>query len=370
MSGIPSNRLPQDPIVRRFSSSPVESVAEYIQRVNEYIQLKQSPDSFFVYRGEPEKYPVPCRPNLFRGSAMSGNPFFEKGLCNAMRQSSLTNELRYLDNAIDAQHGEFPSRLLDVTYNCLTALYFAVTPYYHLEEDALDEQDGMVYLFLIDEVFSPSAENINSNYNAIINRDKDWYQGKALFEKNHKFIDHSTLNNRIVAQQGAFILFQGDEAERLPLYMSYGIRIPKKCKPAIRRDLKQLFGIHTGSIYPEVTNLVKELTEKSRLLNTDDFTCENELHYTMRLFAKELDYYLDYAAENRDNEAYIDQILTHIERVVNSYRLGLLELWRDSPEIGEPLHWAVEQYNQLVGQFSEALDRCGVEHFSPMSITI
>ena len=61
---------------------------------------------------------------------MDGNPFFEKSLFDAMRQNRLTGEKRYLDNAIDAQHGEFPSRLLDVSYNCLTALYFAVTPYY------------------------------------------------------------------------------------------------------------------------------------------------------------------------------------------------------------------------------------------------
>ena len=79
--------------------------------------------------------------------------------------------MSYLENAIDAQHGEFPSRLLDVSYNCLTALYFAVTPYYHHLPDSLDNVDGMVYIFYVDEIFSPSASNTNDNYNTIINKD-------------------------------------------------------------------------------------------------------------------------------------------------------------------------------------------------------
>ena len=87
-----------------------------------------------------------------------------------MRQNKLSNSDSYLENAIDAQHGEFPSRLLDVSYNCLDALYFAVTPYYHKAADSLDSKDGMVYVFYIDEIFSPSAQNTNDNYNAIINK--------------------------------------------------------------------------------------------------------------------------------------------------------------------------------------------------------
>ena len=74
----------------------------------------------------------------------------------------------------------------------------------------------MAFLFFVDDIFSPSARNTNDNYDAIINRDKPWFNGRKIFQKNHKFIDHIKLNSRIIAQQGAFILFQGDEAEDLP----------------------------------------------------------------------------------------------------------------------------------------------------------
>ena len=300
------------------------NISEYLNRVNIYIKQRRQGDSIVVYRGEPDVYNTPCRPNIFRKDVLNDNHFFEKNLFDTMRQNMLTGEKRYLDNAIDAQHGEFPSRLLDVSYNCLIALYFAVTPYYHDSEDFLDDKDGMVYLFFIDEIFSPSAQNTNDNYNAIINRNVGWYLDNALFWNNHKFIDHAKLNNRIIAQQGAFILFPGEEPEGLPDYMYCGIRIPKTAKALIRQELKLLFGIHTGSIYPEIINLVKEISGISKKLNTENFTCLKEMEYTLRQMEKELVYYLDYAIEHRKSDN-IDQILIYIERKVNHYRKGFSE---------------------------------------------
>ena len=96
----------------------------------------------------------------------------------------------YLEIAIDAQHGGFPSRLLDVTYNCLAALYFAVTPYYTKEETSGDSEDGMVYIFFLEDLYCPTGNNINEAYNACINHEADWFSGQELFQKNHKLIDH------------------------------------------------------------------------------------------------------------------------------------------------------------------------------------
>ena len=176
--------LPMDPrikeILEESNHRPIQNVAGYIERVNQYISMGSQ--NISVYCGEPKKYDRPCVPNIYRDGLLKENKFFEKSLFDAMRQTRLTDERRYLDNAIDAQHGEFPSRLLDVTYNCLTALYFAVTPYYHKPEDEYDGEDGMVYVFRINEVFSPSGENTNQYYNAIIHHDPDWID-RPLFEK-------------------------------------------------------------------------------------------------------------------------------------------------------------------------------------------
>ncbi len=384
MTKIKSNILPKENHIEKNIKNNIQNVSQYIERVNEYIKVQRHRDSTVVYRGEPDIYSSPCRPNIFRKGVMNGNEFFEKSLFDAMRQNRLTGELRYLDNAIDAQHGEFPSRLLDVSYNCLTALYFAVTPYYHNDEKSMDDRDGMVYLFFMDEIFSPSAKNTNDNYDAIINRDQKWLQSNILFEKNHKFIDHTKLNNRIIAQQGAFILFQGDEPENLPEYISYGIRIPGKAKAGIRKELRQLFGIHTGSIYPEIINLVDELSSKSRKLNTEDFSCRNELEYALRQFDKEMDYYFDYIIGRRaDGEENVTRILMHIEHVIDSYRKGLLEFagnyyqWKREDQTEEPyglketeLDEIIGKYNKAVREFAENIGRYGMTEFSSDKLQI
>lgn len=384
MTKIKSNILPKENHIEKNIKNNIQDVSQYIERVNEYIKVQRHRDSTVVYRGEPDIYSSPCRPNIFRKGVMNGNEFFEKSLFDAMRQNRLTGELRYLDNAIDAQHGEFPSRLLDVSYNCLTALYFAVTPYYHNDEKSMDDRDGMVFLFFMDEIFSPSAKNTNDNYDAIINRDQKWLQSNILFEKNHKFIDHTKLNNRIIAQQGAFILFQGDEPENLPEYISYGIRIPGKVKAGIRKELRQLFGIHTGSIYPEIINLVDELSSKSRKLNTEDFSCRNELEYALRQFDKEMDYYFDYIVGRRaDGEENVTRILMHIEHVIDSYRKGLLEFagnyyqWKREDQTEEPyglketeLDEIIGKYNKAVREFAENIGRYGMTEFSSDKLQI
>ena len=247
-----------------------------------------------------------------------------------MRQNKLSNNESYLENAIDAQHGEFPSRLLDVSYNCLTALYFAVTPYYHKDVSEYDEDDGMVYVFFIDEIFSPSAQNTNDNYNAIIDKECPWFNNHAIFQKNHKFIDHTKINNRIIAQQGAFILFQGNDDEKIPSYMMGGIVIPKESKPMIRKELSVMFGINTGSVYPEIVNVAEDLVNKSKSLVTEPFSWKNEIKYVLNNLEKELSYYAEQLSSHnttKDSE-YYDMIQT-VEMIINSYRIGIIDFLQD-----------------------------------------
>ncbi len=77
--------LPKDKNVERIvheerngREASIEKVSDYIQRVSDYIEARKEDRHFFVYRGEPELYPSPCRPGLFRMSTLTENPFFEK----------------------------------------------------------------------------------------------------------------------------------------------------------------------------------------------------------------------------------------------------------------------------------------------------
>ena len=309
----------------------IQSVSDYLEIVKKITDKKSAPNRLFVYRGEAEKHIAFCTPNIFRKNVLSSNDFYEKSLFNSMRQNKLTFSSSYLENAIDAQHGEFPSRLLDVSYNCLIALYFAVTPYYHQQLDSLDAVDGMVYIFYIDEIFSPSAANTNDNYNAIINKDAAWFREQAIFEKNHKFVDHTKINNRIVAQQGAFILFQGDDAEKIPPYMMNGIVIPSQSKAKIRNELSVMFGINTGYIYPEIVNLSVDITQKSKMLITEDFNWKNEMSYAINNLEKELIYFSEYMAvcDKKKDKIRFYEAIQLIESTINSYRTGIIKFYRD-----------------------------------------
>ena len=364
------NALPKDPYLKKITDDDrrIKDIPTFIKQVNSYIKTRDSEKYICVFRGEPDIYPTPCKPFLFRSDILAKNKFFEKNLFGSMRQNKFTGERCYLDNAIDAQHGEFPSRLLDVSYNCLIALYFAVTPFYHHEEEEYDDRDGMVFVFFANEVFSPSSPNIIENYDAIVNREPSWIQ-EPLFQKNHKLLDHAKSNRRIIAQQGAFIMFQGDEMEELPSGMFYGIRIPKNAKPVIRKQLKQMFGIHTGSIYPEINNSVQELIQKSHYLNAQDFTFANELHYTMGRLEDELDYYLDYAISvQEDCPEKMPMVLRHIERVIKSYQEGLLQLERNSDRYSKEIdkiqiNDIILQYNAQLDDFYQCANQYGLGEF-------
>lgn len=308
----------------------ITHVSQFIDEIRKLIDSHSGKKVHFLYRGESKRYPDYCKPNIFRKNVLSTNPLYEKSLFNTMRQNKLSNSQSYLENAIDAQHGEFPSRLLDVSYNCLTALYFATTPYYHNDATAYDNEDGMVYVFYIDEIFSPSAKNTNDNYNAIIDKECAWFNNHAIFQKNHKFIDHTKLNNRIIAQQGAFILFQGNDDEKIPSYMLSGIVIPKSAKPTIRKELSLMFGINTGSIYPEIVNVAQDLVNKSKSLITEPFCWKNEIKYVLNTLEKELAYYTEQLLpyiSNKNSEYY--EMIQTIEMIINSYRIGIIDFLQD-----------------------------------------
>lgn len=359
----------KDKYIGELPQKEINSISDYISNISFLIEKRKNTRTTFVYRGEPRKFDQYCTPNIFRKNILSTNEFYEKSLLNALRQNKLSERSNYLENAIDAQHGEFPSRLLDVTYNCLIALYFAVTPFYKQNVTNSDDEDGMVYIFYIEDIFSPTAQNIIENYDAVINKDQKWFNS-MIFEKNHKFIDHTKINNRIIAQQGAFILFQGDDAERIPTYMMNGIVIPKESKPRLREELSLMFGINTGTIYPEIVNRVDDIINQSQKIVANNFDYKNEVRYVLKKFEKELEYYYDYLRFINDisYESFYYDAVCYVEKIINSYRIGLCELFEslddlfklDNEEYRKKELFKAEiikKYNDLVDEFKKELSR-------------
>lgn len=297
-----------------------DGVLEYISIIQE---LKQD-EKIVVYRGETENFgTTACQPNVFRNGYLDNNERFEKNILDEMTANHLARGDSYLEKAINAQHGGFPSRLLDVSYNSLVALFFATTPFYNKKVTASDEDDGYVYVFSLDEMFCPIGDGIKDNYTALISDEYEWYSKTTLFNRNFKLIDHIKTNPRIIAQQGAFILFQGMDAHSIPSNLFTKIKIYKKAKARIRKQLKDLFGIHMGTIYPEENNLVDEIISKSEITNCMPFTLENELQLVFKSLQNDIDRLLCHILLN-DN---IDSI-EELEQTIFWYKMGYLELYK------------------------------------------
>jgi hypothetical protein len=362
----------------------IKNISEYIRCISRIIADKNE-DGTVVFRGEVMEYPTHCQPNLFRGDYLKRNKYFEKNLFDEMTSNKLTNGENYLEKAIDAQHGGFPSRLLDVTYNCLVALYFATTPDPSKPEYYIDDKDGVVYVYFIEKLFCPSGDNINTIYDSIVKRDKHWFSDRSIFQKNHKLIDHIKTNKRIIAQQGAFILFQGDLVSPIPESDYKVIYIDHNSKSEIRRDLKSFFGIHTGSIYPEPNNLVKDITSKSYIVNCNDFNVETELDLVINNFERELEFFcgfLIHKINEGKTEVEVTRKITKIEEIIFSYKNGIEEIREEYArfrfldekveqitkevleivEKARKIEMIVEKYNEIIMEFYEAI-RCHISKF-------
>ena len=295
-----------------------DGVIKYISIIQD---LKQD-GKIVVYRGETRDFgKTACQPNVFRNGYLDNNERFEKNILDEMTANHIAKGDSYLEKAINAQHGGFPSRLLDVSYNSLVALFFATTPFYNKIITESDGEDAYVYVFSLDEMFCPVGDGIKDNYTALISDEYEWYSKKNLFNRNFKLIDHIKTNSRIIAQQGAFILFQGMDAYPVPSNLYKTIKIHKNEKPHIRKQLKDLFGIHMGTIYPEENNLVGEIIGKSKITNSMSFSLENELQLVFKSLENDVDHLLCKILLN-DNVSLIEEF----EMTVIWYKIGWIEL--------------------------------------------
>ena len=215
----------------------IENVSGFIECISKLVKERDSDnESIVVYRGEPRKYEIPGKPGIFRDTYLQDEKFFEKNLLTEMSANKVTNGNTYLEKAVDAQHDEFPSRLLDVTYNALVALYFAVTPFYKKnEENAYDDKyDGQVIVYFIPQMYCAGAQNIEGIFDEIIDGDGT-YLLHPLAQENHKLVDHIKMNTRICVQQGAFILFQGREYTPISPKDYEVVVVDKKSRASIRK---------------------------------------------------------------------------------------------------------------------------------------
>ena len=215
---------------------------EVDNKINELRNRFDSNEVVFVYRGETkDNGSTKLMPSLFRNRDSNLIFNLENKMLEALSDFKVTNSTNVsLHKAIDAQHYIAKSRLLDVTYNILTAIYFAASS---------QEEDGKVYIIAIPKqfVFSAHSKYLINQFENEISNIKVNQSSSGVF----KLITYSMINERIASQDGGFLMFSGHMPFQLPQFYYEVVDIKKETKLEVLKELSKFFNITKGKIYPE-----------------------------------------------------------------------------------------------------------------------
>lgn len=286
----------------------MKELSDIIYQLSDVLNEIDKDEYEIVYKGLSKKEWVDS-PTLFRGECVQKN---------ISKESESIEELirhypeefynsRTIDVMTQLQHYECRTRLLDVTYNFLVALFFACGGWekiYNIENyKNLLDADGVVRVYYVrkEQVKSINSETVTLISNIARLKDGEtlgrlewfcqrdwghWQNDDDLIVQNMKDINSIILvkpklnNPRIRAQFGAFFLFGGlsglDGFEDMnkekilaqPLYKKLlsleecdfrfkEVVIPAGIKLEVLEDLKNCFGISFDTLCPEKKDYIK-----------------------------------------------------------------------------------------------------------------
>lgn len=299
----------------------VDSFSSYISRIEGYPRLSSSPRSIkrFLFRGQADKswslIPTLARinsPDLDEGGCQELPCLFEKNLVSQAKRELPTifhDGLQPLDLLARLQHFGVPTRLLDVSENPLTALYFACSGELDRDGEVLvfaDRSDDLTdypirhavaesYLFA-----KGSFTQLFAFYDDVIARPYFASQRHLCNERTAKekaqwikeccdgpmLVMASKTIDRQAAQAANYILFPnivcgdgetacfGNSIRAISKEVKSGsgllfdrIIIPLQCKQKMVESLR-LMGVTRGSLFPDnVEAVCADILERCKLLN-------------------------------------------------------------------------------------------------------
>ena len=269
----------------QWKDTEIHDVVEYLQ----WIKILHEGEDYSNIGGAP---PMPLDKLYFRGQVdkewqlLPG--IFRKDVllideCEAIRNVGLQlwNELSicksYLERLVYLQHYGMWTRLLDVTFNPLIALFMACSG------TESEDKDGVVFFgYQIDSQDSntveKTAEFVFSN-NTHANKDsfERFLQNNEIGRfvecfMNPHFIFPPISNPRIESQNGAFIMapplkgtitdytWNNESLDNTDLFGYNRAIVPSSHKKAILRELSEL-GINRGSLFRDAVDKISAIKE-------------------------------------------------------------------------------------------------------------
>ena len=293
-------------------SNTINSLIGYIQEINNFIhRVGSTKEYIFLYRGHAkENYKL--KPALFR----------EDNKKIRVREAETLNEIEVvhpkelsgmstLDKLVMLQHYEFPTRLLDFTFNPLVALFFAARSHkkdcgsviiVKLPSNEIEKFNSLkaqylakIALFpddLKNKIIKCNTKQLSKALEACVpsyyieditinevGKDEQELAKKIMSffleagninENNENtglkldlfkpiFVETKQLNPRISAQKGAFLLFGIDE--EIPKINIETITIKANYKNSIMQELEK-FGIDESVMFPGFEHFLLYLRKK------------------------------------------------------------------------------------------------------------
>ncbi len=251
-----------------------------------------------LFRGHP-KTTYKLQPSLFRVQAQRKD---EKNIFReliSVHPAAFQADRNVFEQLVRMQHFSLPTRLLDLTYNPLVALFFAC--------ETNPDADGALLTLSAPATavryFDSDTVSCLSNLSYLTGRERDALRkvetdaklkqiqaGKRLFQfiraekpyflpeiriddlKSIQVVRPKQANPRIIAQQGAFLLFgltSELKAENDFDVQVSKITIPKSAKAGILRDLDRV-NINRAALFPEVESAAKYIMSKLVPLENGD----------------------------------------------------------------------------------------------------
>ena len=267
------------------TNKTIRDVASFLKWVKENHTITSVADkgtelswfqSSIYYRGQANST-WELKPSVFRHNDVQEHELLHKA--ELMLWDKVASCKTYLEKLIYFQHYGLPTRLLDVTFNPLIALYMACD-----EEKERDSQgvvyvgykeSGNKYAMEVTEltakfVFNYSFRNFENDLKTFVDAEKSKME----------YFTHTTLimppinNPRIEVQNGAFIMSPliTDAKYLVPnkgnlnnsgFFDERKFLIPSTCKEDILKELSEL-GINRGSIYRDTEKKLQSLLQDEK----------------------------------------------------------------------------------------------------------